>query len=34
MGIRSLDIFKKVNQDIDTSTATGGIYSIIAIIVT
>ena len=24
MGFRSLDIFKKVNQDIDTSTATGG----------
>ncbi|EAR91995.2 endoplasmic reticulum vesicle transporter (macronuclear) [Tetrahymena thermophila SB210] len=31
--MRGLDFFQKVNQDIDTSTATGGVYSIIAFVV-
>ena len=30
MGFRSLDFFKKVNQDIDSSSVSGGIYTLIA----
>lgn len=33
MNIRRLDFFKKINQDVDTSSATGGIFTIIALLV-
>ena len=33
MSFRSLDFFRKVNQDIDTTTISGGFYSLLALAV-